>query len=156
MRATALAVCVFAAGLAGPVAAQEGGDMWVRLEAARGQTVSVENMSGTKTTGTLLQVEAESLSVAVGGTEARLDRDRVRRVTSERRDSVKNGFIMGAVVGAGMAAGSSCHVRDRKCGNGARAAFIALGAAIWAAIGGSIDSSFSKQVTLYEASSPAK
>jgi hypothetical protein len=156
MRSAAAAVCVLAAGLTGHAAAQEGSGMWGRLEAARGQTVSVESLPGTKTAGTLLQVDAESLTLRVSATEVRVDRDHVRRVTTERRDSVKNGFVTGAVVGAGLAAGSSCHVRDRRCGTGARVAFVALGAAIWGAIGGSIDSSISKRVTLYEAPQPAK
>ncbi|SRR6266542_2746083 len=167
MRSTTAAVCVVMVGLTVHVAAQDREstkgaalqdkeERWAHLEAARGQIVSVESMSRTKTTGTLLQVEAQSLSLNVAGAEVRVDRAQVRRVTSERRDSVKNGFITGAVIGAGMAAGSSCYVRDRKCGNGATAAFIAVGAAIWAAIGVAIDASISKRVTLYQVPRPAK
>lgn len=88
----------------------------------------------------------------VRGDDRRIERGRIRRVTSKRRDSLKNGIVTGAVIGAGLAAGSSCYVGDRKCGKAGRAAFVAFGAALWSAIGAAIDASTQKRMTLYEAS----
>ena len=124
---------------------------WTQLEQAQGLTVSVEDMAGGRTVGTLLRLEGESLVLRVKTTEQRIDRDAIRRVTSKRKDSVKNGYLTGALVGAGMAAMSSCESNGRKCGTAGRAAFVAFGAGLWALIGGAIDNSIDKRVTLYEA-----
>jgi len=72
-------------------------------------------------------------------------------VTSGRRDSLKNGFLTGVVVGAGMAAVSSCRINDRKCGGAGKAAFLGFGAGLWGAIGAAVDRSVDKRITLYEA-----
>jgi hypothetical protein len=124
---------------------------WTQLAQARGLTVSVEDLTGSKIAGTLLRLEGDSLVLLVKTTEQRIDRQVIRRVTSKRRDSVKNGYLTGALVGAGMAAMSSCDIHGRKCGTASRAAFLALGAGLWAVIGGAIDNSVDKRVTLYDA-----
>ncbi len=124
---------------------------WTELAQARGLTVSVEDMAGGRTVGTMLRLEGASLVLRVKTTEQRIDRDAIRRVTSKRKDSVKNGYLAGALVGAGMAAMSSCESNGRKCGTAGRAAFVAFGAGLWALIGGAIDNSIDKRVTLYEA-----
>ena len=124
---------------------------WTQLEQARGLTVSVEDVTGSRIVGTLLRLEGKSLVLRVKTTEQRIDRDLIRRVTSKRKDSVKNGYLStGALVGAGMAAMSSCYSHGRKCGTAGRAAFVALGAGLWAVIGGAIDNSVDKRVTLYD------
>ena len=124
---------------------------WTQLERARGLTVSVDDVTGTRIAGTLLRLEGTSLVLLVKTTEQRIDRDVIRRVTATRKDSVKNGYLTGALVGAGMAAMSSCSIDGRKCGTAGRAAFVALGAGLWAMIGGAIDNSVDKRVTLYDA-----
>ena len=106
---------------------------------------------GSRIVGTLLRLEGTSLVLRVKTTEQRIDRDLIRRVTSKRKDSVKNGYLTGALVGAGMAAMSSCYSHGRKCGTAGRAAFVAFGAGLWAVIGGAIDNSVDKRVTLYDA-----
>ena len=123
---------------------------WSQLEQARGLTVSVEDLTGSRIVGTLLRLEGKSLVLRVKTTEQRIDRDLIRRVASKRKDSVKNGYLTGALVGAGMAAMSSCHSHGRKCGTAGRAAFVAFGAGLWAVIGGAIDTSVDKRVTLYD------
>ena len=124
---------------------------WTQLEQARGLTVSVEDLTGSRIVGALLGVEGDSLVLRVKTTEQRIDRDLIRRVTAKRKDSVKNGYLTGALVGAGMAAMSSCYSHGRKCGTAGRAAFVALGAGLWAVIGAAIDNSVDKRVTLYDA-----
>ena len=130
---------------------QDAYSKWTQLEQARGLTVSVEDMVGSRAVGTLLRLEGQSLVLGVKMAEHRIDRDAIRRVTAKRKDSVKNGYLTGALVGAGMAAMSSCYSNGRKCGTAGRAAFVAFGAGLWALIGGAIDNSIDKRVTLYEA-----
>jgi hypothetical protein len=130
---------------------QDGYPKWTQLEQARGLTVSVEDVTGSRIVGTLLRLEGESLVLRVKATEQRIDRDVIRRITAKRKDSVKNGYLTGALVGAGMAAMSSCNSHGRKCGARGRAAFVAFGAGLWALIGGAIDNSIDKRVTLYDA-----
>ena len=124
---------------------------WTQLVRSEGLVVSVVDVAGTNVTGTLLRVEPESLLILVNTTPQRFPREAIRRVTSKRKDSVKNGALTGALVGAAMAAMSSCQVDNRKCGTGGRIGFVALGAGLWAAIGASIDGSVDKRVKLYEA-----
>jgi small nuclear ribonucleoprotein (snRNP)-like protein len=128
---------------------------WTQLDRALGKTVTVKAAGGLTATGTLLQVDPQSLVLRVVTTERRFDREAIRRVTSKHEDSVKNGVVIGALVGASMAAMSSCRIGDRECGVGGRAAFVGLGAGLWAVIGEAIDRSVDKSVTLYEAPSNA-
>jgi hypothetical protein len=124
---------------------------WTQLTRAEGLVVSVVDVAGTSVTGILLRVEPESLVILVNRMERRFPREAIRRVTSKQKDSVKNGALTGALVGAGMAAMSSCRVDNRKCGTGGRIGFVAFGAGLWAAIGAAIDGSVDKRVKLYEA-----
>jgi hypothetical protein len=151
MNSAIPAVCVLVAsfGLHGP--AQEPDRRWTELERSQGLTVAIDVTDGSRFIGTLLRVEGHSLVLRVRGDDRRIERGRIRRITSKRRDSLKNGIFTGAVIGAGMAAGSSCYVGDRKCGKAGRAAFVAFGAALWSAIGAAIDASTQKRMTLYEA-----
>jgi hypothetical protein len=151
MNSAIPAVCVLVAsfGLHGP--AREPDRRWIELERSQGLTVAIDVTDGSRIVGTLLRVEAHSLVLRVGVDDQRIERGRIRRITSKRRDSVKNGIVTGAVIGAGMAAGSSCYVGDRKCGKAGRAAFVAFGAALWSAIGAAIDASTQRRMTLYEA-----
>ena len=146
------AVCVLVAsfGLHGP--AQEPDPRWIELERSQGLTVAIDLTDGSRFVGTLLRVEAHSLVLRVPVVEQRIERRHIRRITSKRRDSLKNGIVTGAVIGASMAAGSSCYIGDRKCGKAGRAAFVAFGAALWSAIGAAIDARTRKQMTLYEPS----
>ncbi len=130
---------------------QDFSSSWTQLDRALGSTVTVKAAGGLTATGTLLQVDPESLVLRVVTTKQRFDRDEVRRVTSKRKDSVRNGVLIGALIGASMAAMSSCRIGDRECGAGGRAAFVGLGAGLWAVIGENIDRSVEKSVTLYEA-----
>ena len=150
MNSAIPAVWVLAAsfGLHGP---SDSDLRWIELERSQGFTVAIDVTDGSRFVGTLLCVEAHSVVLRVRVDDQRIARGRIRRITSKRRDSLKNGIVTGAVIGAGMAAGSSCYVGDRKCGKAGRAAFVAFGAALWSAIGAAIDAGRQKRMTLYEA-----
>jgi hypothetical protein len=148
----ATGVLVASVGLHGPP--QEPDRRWTELERSQGLTVAIDVTDGSRLAGTLLRMEPQRLMLHVHGDDRPIERGRIRRITSKRRDSLKNGILTGALIGAGMAAGSSCYVRDRKCGKAGRAAFVAFGAALWSAIGAAIDASTQKRMTLYEAPNP--
>ena len=152
MNSAIPAVCVLVVasfGLHGP--AQEPDRRWIELERSQGLTVAIDLTDGSRFVGTLVRVEAHSLVLRVPVVDQRIERGRIRRITSKRQDSLKNGIVTGAVIGAGMAAASSCYVGDRKCGKAGRAAFVAFGAALWSVIGAAIDATTRKRMTLYEA-----
>ena len=150
MHSAIAAVYVLVASFGHQVPARDPGRVWTELERSQGLTVAIDVSDGSRVNGTLLRVDADSVLLRDRANEQRIDRAQIRRITSKRRDSLKNGIVTGAIIGAGMAAGSSCYVRGRKCGTTHRAAFIAFGAALWGAIGASIDASMRKRITLYE------
>lgn len=151
MNSAIPAVCVHVASFGVRSSVQEPDRRWTELGHAQGITLAIDVADGNRLVGTLIRVEAQSLVLRVRGDDQRIERGRIRRITSKRRDSLKNGILTGAVIGAGLAAGSSCYVGDRKCGKAGRAAFVAFGAALWSAIGAAIDASTQKRMTLYEA-----
>src|SRR5687768_13339822 len=151
MHSAVGAFYVLVASFGVQVPAQEPDRHWTELERSQKHTVAIDVSDGSRVHGTLLRVDAASVLLRDGASEQRIDRRQIRRITSKRRDSLKNGIVTGAIIGAGMAAGSSCYVGDRKCGKAGRAAFVAFGAALWSAIGAAIDASTQKRMTLYEA-----
>jgi small nuclear ribonucleoprotein (snRNP)-like protein len=150
MHSAVAAFYVLVASFGVHVPAQEPDRHWTELERSQGLTVAIEVSDGSRVHGTLLRVDGASVLLRDGASEQRIDRRQIRRITSKRRDSLKNGIVTGAIIGAGMAAGSSCSIGDRKCGTGGRVAFIAFGAALWSAIGAAIDAGMHKRITLYE------
>lgn len=65
-------------------------------------TVHVLDDTGVEATGKLLRFDPDSLVLLVGDTERRFEAARVRRI-EKRGDSLRNGAIIGAVVGAAFA-----------------------------------------------------
>src|SRR4026208_780292 len=77
---------------------QDRNQQWARLQQAQGLTVSVAETSGNTIRGVCLRLQDEPLVLRVDETEQRIARDLIRRVTSKRKDSVKNGILTGALV----------------------------------------------------------
>ena len=101
-----------------------------------GSTVFVTDRSGVQTGGRLLRLSSDQMTLLVGGTERVMPLREVGRV--EKRDSLWNGMLIGAVPGAliGMAAaGASCSPR---CGRDIPLGMLINGA-IGAGIGALID-----------------
>jgi hypothetical protein len=134
--------------------AQSGSENWSGLRSSNLQTVYVLDRSGTETSGKLLGLNPDSLVLLVDGTERRFDMATVARV--QKRDSLKNGTIVGAIVGVAMglaAAGiSDCPGDDPggSCG-GVRAATFAVSAGMYTAIGAGIDALIRGRSTIYAA-----
>ena len=79
---------------------QSTSDRWPGLAPSQLQTVYVLDRSGIETTGKLLGLSPDSLVLLVADAERRFDRADVARI--EKRDSLKNGTLIGAVVGVAM------------------------------------------------------
>jgi hypothetical protein len=103
-----------------------------------GDTIFVTDRNGGQTGGRLLRLSAEGLALLVGGQERVIPRNSIGRV--EKRDSLWNGMLIGAVPSAliGMAAaGASC---SPHCGRDVPLGGLVLGA-IGAGVGALVDAS---------------
>jgi hypothetical protein len=137
------------------VCAQEAASSWPGLDSSRLSTVYVLDNSGTQTSGKLLRLNPDSLVLLVDGTERRFDTARVARI-QKRGDSLRNGAIIGAVVGVALGiltAGIADCPGDHPGGGcpGSRAALFLVSTGVYSAIGTGIDALIPGRTTLYEA-----
>ena len=137
---------------------QSASDHWPGLNPSRLPTIYVQNGSGTETAGQLVELSADSLVLLVNGAERRFAFTEVARI--QKRDSLKNGTIIGAVVGAamGLVAGgiSDCPGPDPG-GNcaGFRAAAVVGSTLAYTGLGAGVDALIQGRTTLYRAPRPA-
>lgn len=117
-------------------------------------TVYVRDRSGAESKGRLLELSSDSLVLLVNGDERRVALGDISRV--EKRDSLKNGFLIGAVVGVAMgllSAGISDCPGDDPGGSCpvARAALALIGPPVYGALGAGIDALIPGRTALYTA-----
>jgi hypothetical protein len=120
-----------------------------------GDRVYVIDTSGMSTRGAIAAVSKVSLTLTLDGTRREFDASTVRQVDRRRRDSVRNGLLIGigagALVGflAGRGADSpSCPSSGIECGQGALLG--AAGGAVWGAVAGLItDALIHKREVIY-------
>ena len=96
-----------------------------------GDTIFVTERNGVQTPGRLLRLSSDGLAMLVGGQERVIQRNGIGRI--EKRDSLWNGMLIGAVPSAlfGMAAaGASCSPRCARD--------VSLGGVVFGAIGAGI------------------
>lgn len=154
-------IAVLAATLAPNVVCAQGTPQsWPGLDTAGLSTVYVLDDRGIEISGKLLRLNTDSLVLLVGATEQRFDADHVRRI-QKRGDSLRNGALIGAVVGAALGllvAGISDCPGDDPGGScpGTRAAAFVGSTGVYAAIGTGIDALVVGRTTLYEAPSPPR
>jgi hypothetical protein len=132
--------------------AQESTPTWPGLDVSSLPTVHVVDDKGDETTGKLLRFDVDSLVLLVEGTERRFEAGRVRRI-DKQGDSLRNGALIGTIVGIGigaLAAMSECPGSGGSC-PGSRAAFFVLSVGTYAAIGTGIDALIPGRTTLYVA-----
>ncbi len=120
-------------------------------------TVFVTDDCGVETRGKLLRLDDEAVVVLVDGERRRTEMGRVSRVT-RRGDSLKNGAIAGALVGAAIGVLTSGLVdcsddtgQIGGCGAGTRSVMVAVSAALYASIGTSIDALVQGRTVIYQA-----
>ncbi len=137
----------------GLAAAQPAAQTWSELRPAGWSTVYVLDDAGVETTGRFLRTDRDSLVLLVGGREVRIDAARVERI-QKRGDSLRNGAIIGALVGAGVGLVVSrmadCPDARGSC-PGFRVAALATSTAVYAGIGAGIDALVTGRTTVYEA-----
>lgn len=140
------------------VSAQGTGEDWPGLNRAGLSTVYVLDDAGVEVSGTLLRLDPDSLVLLVGGVEHRLEAARVQRI-QRRGDSLRNGALIGAAVGAAMgliAAGiSDCPGSDPggSCPAVRTTAFL-VSTGVYTAIGTGIDALVVGRTTVYQAPTP--
>jgi len=137
------------------VSAQESVPGWVGLATSSLETVYVLDDMGSETRGMLVGLDEDSISLLVNGIEQRFERQRVHRI-DKRGDSLKNGALVGAVVGVVLsaisAAAADCpSTSDTSC-PGAKVALAIAGTAVYTGIGVGVDALFTGRTTMYEAS----
>jgi len=140
-----------------PSAAQAQGAAqgWPGKVKAGSSTVYVLDDTGMEVSGRLLRLDPDSLVLLVGDTERRFEAARVRRI-EKRGDSLRNGALIGAVIGT-AAGWFVTRLADCPGDNpggpcpGARAAGFALSIGTYAAIGAGIDALVVGRTTWYEA-----
>lgn len=152
----ALPILLLLLALAQPAFSQSPPDdyRWDGVRATGLTTVWVRDTAGTVTKGSLLAFTPDALVLLVDGDEQRFERSRVRRI--QKRDSLKNGALIGAVTGAligvvtmGIA---DCSVDSRIDGcPGLRASLVAVSAGVYAGIGVGLDAVIPGRSTIYEA-----
>ena len=135
---TAICLC-----LAGAAAAQEPVPSFdeLRSRIAVGETVYVVEASSDHVKGRVATLSDVSLTLTVDGIPRQFAPAEVNRIERRRRDSVKNGVLIGAGVGAlvGIGAGRSadspaCPRPGIECGQGSALGMVA--GALWGAVGG--------------------
>ena len=137
------------------VSAQGTAQSWPGLATVEPSTVYVLDDAGVETSGRLLRLDPDSLVLLVGDTERRFEAARVRRI-EKRGDSLRNGAIIGAVVGAAIGL-LGTNLADCPGDNpsgpcpGARAAMVVLSTGFYAAAGTGIDALVVGRTTWYEA-----
>lgn len=129
-------------------------ERWPGLAASQLQTVYVFDRSGIETTGKLLGLTPDSLVLLVADGERRFDLADVVRI--QKRDSIKNGTLIGAAVGVVMglaAAGiSDCPgIHPGGACPGLRAVTVLTSTGMYAGLGAGMDALIRGRTTLYEA-----
>jgi hypothetical protein len=129
-------------------------ERWPGLASSALQTVYVLDRSGIETTGKLLGLSPDSLVILVADAERRFDVADVARI--QKRDSLKNGTLIGAAVGVAMgliAAGISDCPGNHPGGAcpGFRAAAAVASTGFYTGLGAGVDALIRGRTTLYEA-----
>lgn len=139
--------------------AQGTAQTWAGLEKAELSMVYVIDDKGIETSGRLLRIDQDALVLVVGDTERRFEAARVRLV-EKRGDSLRNGAIIGAVVGAALGTLSMGLADCPGSGGGScpgfRAAGLLISTGFYSAIGVGIDALKTGRTTLYEAPRPPR
>jgi len=115
-----------------------------------GDTVTVSDASGATTKGTIASLTDASLVLRLGADQRTYAESDVSRIRQRRQDSVLNGLLIGAGIGAVFAAlGASSCANDFGC-NDPAAAFYALGIGVGAGAGMGIDAAIRGERTIFD------
>ena len=101
---------------------------------AQGETITITRSDASKHSGTLLELSATGLALGDARGRTELEASDIERITVRRRDSVKNGALIGALIGVPLGV-----VNAGLADEGNKAALFIVGTGIWAVIGAGID-----------------
>ena len=129
-------------------------DRWKGLNPSALQTVFVRDITGVETTGKLLALSPDSVTLLVDGVERHVDLGQIARL--QKRDSLKNGTVAGAIVGIamGLLSGGLTDCSYQRPGNdcvGFRVAMLALATGVYTGLGAGIDAMIPGRTTVYAA-----
>ena len=138
MRTVALLLALVGAGPASAFAQTEPSLTDAGKHLKMGDRVFVSDGRGHETTGVFAKLSDTSLSVLVNGQVEEIPVAEIRQI-DKRGDSLLNGFLIGAAIGAGLevAVYASCDEAISDCLNPGGAA--AVGAGVFGAVGALID-----------------
>lgn len=122
-----------------------------------GDRVDVAERSGTETRGRVTALSATELTVSIEGARRVFSVGEVKQIDRRRRDSVRNGILLGAAAGAALggaigrgADSPSCPRAGSECGQGTLIGVV--GGALWGGLGGWLtDALIQKRSTVYVA-----
>ncbi len=114
-----------------------------------GEVVSVTNVAGQTIRGTLVGWSEQAVDVRVKQATERIPAADVRRIEWQQRDSLLNGILIGGATGA--VHGIYWLIADpNECTGLCAEDYVAIG--VGALVGGLIDRTIKKKVTVYDAS----
>lgn len=123
----------------------------LKLVMDEGQKVTITDRTGHETTGRLVTIAEETISLQVQNETVRWELADIRRIQKREADPLGNGILIGALIGAGVTgAGVAYWCSHEDCGPGALVS-VALWGTAGAGIGALIDAAHAKTRTVYEA-----
>jgi hypothetical protein len=115
-----------------------------------GDTVTVSDSTGTSITGTITELTGTSLVLRGGAEQRHFAEADVTRIQQRRQDSLLNGALIGAGIGAAFAAlGASSCANDLGCTDSA-GAFFALGLAVGTGAGIGVDAAIIRERIIFD------
>lgn len=151
----ALVLIIVAPGL---VCAQETPGDWPAVDPLKTKpaTVIVRDDAGVETSGKLLRLDPDAIILVVDDVERRFEADRVTRI-EKRGDSLRNGIIIGALVGTAFAMlGAKLSDCPGSDPGGPCTGFRVATVLMTTAIGAGIDKMRVGRTTLYESRSATR
>jgi hypothetical protein len=144
--AAALALCLSTGVAVVPAAAQGPPPDLASLAALASPAVYVEDTGGVERFGQLVRVDPDALVLLVNGAQVRIPATGIARVRT-RGDSLRNGALIGAGIGATLGVYSARFLCDGCVGQ--QVAFTIYSTAIYAAIGTAFDALHTGRRTVY-------
>jgi hypothetical protein len=120
------------------------------LIVSKGDLVTVQDQTGTRTRGTLIEVRTDRLVIDTGDITRAWSADELREVRRRTKDPVWNGAIIGAAISGGL---TSLAYLDNECrGDPVCAKAVVVYAVIGAAAGAGIDALIRADRVIYRRS----
>jgi hypothetical protein len=124
----------------------------LKVAVGEGQKITITDRAGHETSGRLVKIAEDTLSLQVQDETVRWELADIRRIQKREADPLGNGILIGALVGAGVSGGMlayACSIFE-GCGPG-ELTFVALWSAFGGGLGALVDAAHATNRTVYEA-----